>query len=687
MSGAIAAGDDPLIDDPEVTMSDPTNAAPPSDAAGVSGAGEGNGATQAFQAEVSRLLHLMVHAVYTEKDIFLRELISNASDACDKLRYEAIATPALLSDDTALQITLEPDAEARTLTIRDNGIGMSAQELADNLGTIARSGTRAFLEQASGAEAHKALIGQFGVGFYSAFMVADRLEVVSVKAGSDEAQLWSSDGANGFTVTPVEGDARRGVKRGTAVVLHLKDDADAFLEPHTLERIVRTYSDHILFPVLLAASTGDADGDEAAPEARGEANGEARQINTASALWQRAKADITEDEYKEAYRTVGGMFDEPALTIHYKAEGRQEYAVMLFVPKMRPFDLFDAERKGRAKLYVRRVFITDDAQLLPSYLRFVRGVVDSEDVPLNISREMLQNNPLVAQIRRAVTGRVLNELSGLAKRDAEAFEAVWDTFGAVMKEGLYEDFERREDVLKLARFRSTQGEGWRSLAAYVEAMPENQTEIYYLVGETLERVKASPQLEAAKARGVEVLLLTDPVDHFWTTAGLDFEGKPLRSLAQREVDLSGIAAAQGDDKAGSDEPEKDASAKDDAANATLIAGLKNALDTAVSDVVASKRLVDSAACLVAPAGAHDRGLEKLLSRQERGEVSKPVLEVNLGHALLKAAQAKHQAEDAAGLADIAGLLLDQAYVLEGEVPQDPAAFSARINRLVLAGLK
>src|SRR3954452_8067583 len=473
--------------------------------------------SQPFQAEVAELLHLMVHSVYSETDIFLRELISNASDACDKLRYEAIARPELTGDGEAPQIRIIPDKKASTLTVVDSGIGMDRQELIDHLGTIARSGTRAFVQKLSEAKDGSGLIGQFGVGFYSAFMVADRIVVISRRAGSDEVWTWTSSGGAGFEVAPAsEEDAKR-VTRGTEIVLHLKDDAKKYLETYEIERIVGAYSDNIQFPITLV------------PE-----EGEPRQINSASALWQRSKSELTADDYKQAYKSIANAFDEPAMTLHYRAEGRYSYAVLLFAPATKPFDLFEPSRKGRVKLYVRRVFITDDADLMPAYLRFIRGVVDSEDLPLNLSREMLQNNPQLAQIRKAVTGRVIGELEQLADKDVENFDKIWDAFGSVIKEGIYEDFERREKLLALARFTTTSGER-RSLKQYVEDLKENQTEIYFLVGDSIERLKSNPRLEAAKARGVEVLLLTDPVDAFWTSARLEFDGKPLKSLSQGDI--------------------------------------------------------------------------------------------------------------------------------------------------------
>jgi molecular chaperone HtpG len=613
-----------------------------------------------FEAEVSRLLHLMVHSVYTEKDVFLRELISNASDACDKLRYEAIARPELVGDDARFAIRIETEKEAGRLVIADNGIGMNETELAENLGTIARSGTRAFLERLGKDGENSALIGQFGVGFYAAFMVADHIEVLSRKAGEDAVWLWASDGANGFTIEPApESEAAR-VPRGTRITLHLKEDSRAFLDNYEIERIVKTYSDHILFPVELIGADG-------AP----------KQLNSASALWQRSRSEVKPEEYTEAYRSLSGQLDQPALTVHYKAEGRQSYAALLFVPTQRPFDLFDVERKGRVKLYVKRVFITEDAALLPGYLRFVRGVIDSEDVPLNISREMLQNNPAVAQIRRAVTTKVIGELEALAGKESQKLNEIWETFGQVLKEGIYEDFERRDQLLKIALFRTTAGDGWRSLGDYVAAMREGQTEIYYLVGESLDRLKSSPQLEAATARGVEVLLLPDPVDAFWTTASPKFEGKALKSLSQGDIDLSAIPLKEEAAKAKSDSP-KDVG--------DLISSLKAALGDEVDDVKVSQRLVSSPACLVATAHGPDRTLERLLQRQQRGINVKPVLEINPGHPLIAALDRARLATDQLVVDDLAHLLLDQARIVEGELPTDPARFTERLNRYLVAGL-
>jgi molecular chaperone HtpG len=611
--------------------------------------------SQPFQAEVAELLHLMVHSVYSETDIFLRELISNGSDACDKLRYEAIAAPDLIADGVPPKIRIVPDKKAGTLTVIDSGIGMDRQELIDNLGTIARSGTKSFLSRLTEAKDGAGLIGQFGVGFYAAFMVADRIVVTSRRAGTDQVWVWSSSGGSGFEIAPAsEEDARR-VVRGTEIALHLKPDAKKYLESHEIERIVGAYSDNIQFPIELQ------------PE-----EGEPRQINSASALWQRSKSEMTAEDYQQAYRAIAGAFDDPAMTLHYRAEGRQSYAVLLFAPSTKPLDLFEPARKGKVRLYVRRVFIADDAELLPAYLRFIRGVIDSEDLPLNISREMLQNNPQLGQIRKAVTGRVISELENLSEKEPEAFAKIWDAFGPVIKEGLWDDFERREKLLALTRFTTTSGEN-RSLKQYVETLKPNQTEIYYLIGESLDRLKSNPKLESATARGIEVLLMTDPVDAFWTSAPLEFGGKPFKSLSQGDVDFALIPLldAKSDDQK-----------QPDADEAATIAVIRDTLGARVSDVRASQRLTSSASCLVAGGQARDRALERLLMQQNRAAVTAPILEINLRHPLVAAVST---AKDAAK--DLSLLLLEQAQILDGELPEDPAGFAARLNRLVLQGLK
>jgi molecular chaperone HtpG len=448
-----------------------------------------------FEAEVSRLLDIVVHSLYSNKDIFLRELISNASDACDKLRYEAIAKPELLAGDAEFKVRLLTDNVRNVLTIADNGIGMNKADLIDNLGTIANSGTAKFLDAVSKSDNAKDvdLIGQFGVGFYSAFMVASQVDVLSKKAGEDQAWKWSSDGKGEYTVAEAEMEGH-----GTQITLHLTDEFKEFTEEYRLRHIVKTYSDHIGIPVVLMK----ADGDET--------------LNEASALWTRPKSEVTDEQYKEFYKHNSHAFDDPWKTIHYQAEGAIEYTGLLYLPTMRPFDLYDPQRKGHLKLYVRKVFITEGAdELLPPWLRFVSGVVDSQDLPLNVSREMLQHNPVLTKIKNGLTKKVLSELETAAKKDGEGFDKFWETFGSVVKEGLYEDQSNRDRILKIAKFRSTKGDGWTTLAEYVERMKEGQKAIYYISGEDIDALKRSPQLEGFAAKGIEVLLLTDPVDEFW----------------------------------------------------------------------------------------------------------------------------------------------------------------------------
>ena len=613
--------------------------------------------THAFEADVSKLLRMMVHSVYSDRDVFLRELISNAADACEKLRYEGIATPSLLGDDPQPRIRVLLDADQNRLTIEDNGIGMTAAEMGETLGTIARSGTKAFMERLA-AEAGKEgsqLIGQFGVGFYSAFMVASQVEVFSRRAGSDEAASWTSDGQGTYTIAPV--DLADAPTRGTRVVLHLMEDAKSYAERYTVERIIKAQSGHVPVPIMLFEKP-DADGVD---------------IADGAALWLKPKSEISEEDYADFYRRVAGQYDQPAHTVHYRAEGRYEYSVLTFVPETKPFDLFDPDRKGHIKLYVRRVFITDEAPILPRYLRFVRGLVDSADLPLNMSREMIQDSPVLGAIHKGVTGRLLGDLQKLADNDAEAYQRLWENFGPVLKEGLYEDFERREALLGLARFKSTtSGEGWRSLKDYVAQLKENQTAIYYATGSDLDRLSTSPQLEGFRARGIEVLLLPDQVDNFWTTMGVDYEGKPFKSVTQGGADLGLIPLVEGADKP--TEPEN-------AAVADFLAFAKTTLADAVSDVRASDRLTTSAVCLVAPESGMDRQLEKLLaSAGQLPTAALPVLEINPRHALI---QKLASSDDADGLkSDLAHLLLDQARIADGEQPTDARAFSDRLDRLM-----
>lgn len=615
--------------------------------------------TRGFEAEVARLLSLMVHSVYSNRDVFLRELISNGADACERLRMAALEEPELTAADPDFKITLSPDSAAGTLTVEDNGVGMDRSELVDNLGTIARSGTKAFLDSAGGDDAGSALIGQFGVGFYSAFMVASAVEVVSRHAGSDEAWRWRSDGKGTFTIEPVAAD--QAPARGTRVVLTFNEDAKAYAEQATIERVVNEYSAHVPVPIALNLGAGGAE----------------KTLADGSALWRKPKSEVTEEQYSEFSGYVGGIYGEPALTVHYKAEGRNEYSVLLFVPGTKPFDLFEPERKGRIRLYVRRVFITAEAEILPAWLRFVRGVIDSEDLPLNISREMLQKNPILEAIGKGVTTRVLSELDKLAADDKERFEKVWNEFGPVLKEGLYEDADRRDAIYKIARFKTTTSNGgWRSLADYIEALKPNQTAIYYALGDDENAVLASPHLEGFARRGVEVLILADPVDAFWVRTALGYEGKPFQSVTQGAADLDKIPLADGSE---------DEDAASDSAVATLAALFKQTLGDKVSEVRASSRLTTSAVCLVAPEGGFDRRLEKILEAGEQITArSAPVLELNPTHALIKAlaetstkgGEAKDAVEDAAII------LFGEARILEGETPDDPADHATRVGKLI-----
>jgi molecular chaperone HtpG len=627
---------------------------------------------QPFQADVAKLLHLMVHSVYSDKSVFLRELIANAADACERLRYEAIAEPALLGDDVKPRITLSIDAERKRLTVEDNGIGMSGEELGEALGTIARSGTKAFLDRIEEKQPddETALIGRFGVGFYSAFMVADRVEVLSRRAGTEAAWLWSSDGKGTFAISAAElADAPA---RGTRVVLHLMDDAKAYAERSTIERVVKAQSGHVPVPIAIVDKAG----------------GEPAEISDGAALWAKPKAEISAADYTDFYRSIAGQFDEPAATIHYRAEGRQDYTTLLFIPGARPFDLFDPDRKGRIKLYVKRVFITDDADILPRYLRFVRGLVDSADLPLNVSREKIQESPLLAAIRKGATHRVLTELERLADKEPETYAKIWETFGAVLKEGIYEDFERRDQMLALARFKTTasgasgvsgaSGGGWRSLKDYVGALKTNQTAIYYLAGDDLARLESSPHLEGFRARGVEVLLLPDPVDSFWVMPGVGFDGKPFKSVTQGAADLALI-------------PRTDTQAPPpaDVADAVkeFLTFVKTTLGDAVAEVRASERLTDSAVCLVAPDSGPDRALERILAGAGRlNAASKPILEVNPRHDIV-VALAKLGEADRAFKEDAAHLLFDEARVLDGERPADARQFSDRLGRVLGRGLR
>ncbi len=617
-----------------------------------------------FQAEVSRLLDIVAHSLYSEKEVFLRELVSNASDACDRLRYAALTQPELSADDPDLKVRLIADKEARTLIVADNGVGMNRDDLVENLGTIARSGTAAFMNQLSGdSKKDVSLIGQFGVGFYSAFMVAETVEVLTRKAGEAQGWRWLSDGKGAFTISEADG-----VARGTRVILHLRDGQDEYLEEHRLSGIVRKYSDHIAIPILFsAANTDEGDG--------------VKTLNSASALWMRSKNDITPEQYTEFYHHVGHSFDDPWLTMHWRAEGAIEYTNLLYVPTNRPFDLYDPKRAHRVKLYVKRVFITEEAEgLAPAYLRFLKGVVDTEDLPLNISREMLQHNPMLAKIRAGITRRVLSELNKKASdsESAAEYEKFWENFGAVLKEGLHEDYEHRDDLLKLLRLRSTHG-GLVSLEDYLGRMKEGQEAIYTISGDSVDTLLRSPQLEGFRAKGVEVLLLTDPVDEFWMPTVGQYKDKPFKSVTRGGADLGKI---QGDDK---DKAQEEKPADDKVGS--LIALFKLTLGDAVKDVRPSERLTDSPVCLVADETDMDMHLERLLKmhKQLKTDETKRILELNPTHPLIKRLTDRAGASDK-DMGEMAWLLLDQARIVEGETLPDPAAFARRLSAMMEKGL-
>ncbi len=615
-----------------------------------------------FQADVARLLELMTHSVYSERDIFLRELVSNSADAIEKLRFEAVANEGLAAQAGAPLVTIALDKEARTLTVADNGVGMSREDLVAALGTIASSGTRAFLddlEAKGGADKGGSLIGRFGIGFYSAFMVADHIEVATRRAGAAEAFLWTSEGKGSFQIAPLAAEDAPAV--GTRVTLHLNAESDEFLEPYRIEQILREHSGAIAIPIDLVEEKGK----------------EPRRLTDGVALWTRPKSEIGEQDYKDFYQQISGQFDEPALTIHWRAEGRTEYTVLAFAPGSRPYDLFDPQRKSRSKLYVRRVLISREADILPSWLRFMRIVVDSADLPLNVSREMVQNNPIIGAIRKAIGTRVLKELSDLAANDAEKFAAVWKNFGAVIKEGLHDDPVRRDEIFAIARFSTSQHQdGGRSLKDYVENLRPNQTAIYYITGDDKKRLASSPQLEGYRAKGIDVLLLDDPVDAFWVTSAVGYDGKPFKSVTQGAADIDAVPAPEG-----SETPPAKASAD----VALLTAVLKETLAEHIDDVRVSTRLRESPACLIANDHGFDLQLARMLQESgNKGAFGKPVLEINPSHEAVLALAQKAKA-DRAGAEDGLWLLLDTARIADGEAPIDAAAFAKRVAALLAKG--
>jgi len=615
--------------------------------------------TMQFDAEVGKVLQLVIHSLYTNKEIFLRELISNASDALDKLRYEAVTNDALLKKDPELKIRIYLDEEAKTITIADNGIGMSRDELIHNLGTIARSGTQNFMQQIAGKDKDALqLIGQFGVGFYSAFMVADKVTVVSRKAGEAQAFAWESAGEGNYTVAEGPGDS---INRGTKITLHIREDAKEFLDKHRISHIVRVYSDHIALPIELV-----------------EKDGKAEVLNTASALWLKAKAKITEQQYEEFYHHTAHAGDKPWMVLHNKAEGAIEYTNLLFIPSVKPFDLFHPERRTRVKLYVKRVFITEEnLKVIPAYLRFLRGIVDSEDLPLNISRETLQDNAILQKIKKSITKKVISELKKKASAEPDEYIKFWENFGAVFKEGLCEGMEDQGAIMEVCRFHSTNDSAkYTSMEEYISRMKEGQENIFYLIGDDYEALAENPLLEGFKQKGIEVLLLTDNVDDFWTTVVFDYKGKQLKSITRSGIDLSKIKTPEAEEKKENAAPEKDI--------ATFIAFCKTTLGDKVKDVRTTGKLADSPACISAEEGGIDIRFEKFLAEQHQipGRQAK-VLEINPEHPVIaKLAEKLVKTGASDEIKDAVFLLLDQALVIQGENISDAGGFSRRVNRLL-----
>ncbi|MGV6859094.1 MAG: molecular chaperone HtpG [bacterium] len=616
-----------------------------------------------FQTEVNQLLNLMIHSLYSNKEIFLRELVSNASDACDKLRFEALSNDSLMEGDADLNIKLSYDKEARTVTIADNGIGMTREEVIDHIGTIAKSGTGEFLKKLTGDETKDAhMIGQFGVGFYSSFIVADKVDLYTRKAGIEksEAVHWESAGEGSYSIETIEKEGR-----GTEIVLHLREGEDEFLNDYRLKEIIHRYSDHIPVPVMMEKT-----------EEEGEATGEWEQVNKASALWTRPKSELTDDEYKEFYKHVAHDFEDPLAWVHSRVEGRQEYTSLLYIPSRAQFDLYEPKQTTGIKLYVQRVFIMDDTEhLMPRYLRFVRGVIDSNDLPLNVSREILQGNRLVEGMRAASVKKVLGMLESIAKNEPEKYATFWEQFGQVLKEGTVEDPSNREQILRLMRFASStqdSSEEKVSLEDYLSRVKEGQDKIYYITADNYNAAKHSPHLEVFEKKGVEVLLMSQRVDEWMMSQIFEFDGHSFQSVAKGELDLGDVS---------SDDDEDTDSAEDSQEVTALVEKVKKALDGRVEDVRVSHRLTRSPSCIVL--NEHDMAMYMQQLLKQAGQevpVSKPILEVNIEHPIVK--QLEKEADDAK-FADWAALLLDQAVLAEGGALEDPASFVGRMNDILL----
>ena len=613
-----------------------------------------------FQTEVSQLLKLMINSVYSEKEVFVRELVSNASDACDKLRYLATTKEKLIQDDPDLKIRIQINKKENSISFIDNGIGMNKKDLIENLGTIARSGTAQFIKEMSESKTKDlSLIGQFGVGFYSAFMVAAETQVTARKAGENKIWIWKSDGESNFTIEETEDLNLLESNRGTKIDLTLSKESKDYLDKIKVEDIIRRYSDHISIPIFV---TDGSEKKDDTPEP----------VNSASAIWTRPKNKITKEQYKEFYNHVGQMFDDPWMISHYKAEGKIEYTVLNFIPSTKPFDLYDPARENRLKLYVKKVFITDNCpELIPPYLRFLRGIIDSEDLPLNISREMLQNNPVVTKIRNTLVKRTISDLKKKLTADRQSYEEFWNNFGPVLKEGIYEDFERKNSLLEIALFKNLKSDKFVSLDEYIETMPKKQKSIYFITGDSYENIVNSPIIEGYKSRDINVLILDDPVDSFWTSTTPSFKEKDLKSVTRGADDLESMDGKKKDEK----------DKKEDKSADPLIILLKDKLKDKVKDVRTSSRLTDSPACLVSDESAMDPQLEKILQQhnQLNQGVSLKIMEINPNHKLIKKLTKMSKSKDSLGkVEDVALLLYEQSRIVEGDKPSDPIAFSKKL---------
>ena len=622
-----------------------------------------------FEADTGKILDIVINSLYSEREIFVRELISNASDAIDKKKYLALTNKSINDTSDPFEIKIEVNSKENTIKISDNGIGMDEEDLINSLGTIARSGTKAFLEQFNKSKDDKKedvnLIGQFGVGFYASFMVADKVEVLSKKAGTDKSWKWISDGKSGYNIEKGEK-----TNSGTELILHLKKDAKEFLEGTRIQFVVRKYSDHISYPVkMLEVSKKDA---------------KEETINEASALWTRAPKDIKEKQYEDFFSHIGAGFGKPLLTMHNNTEGTVSYTNLLCIPSSKPFDLFNPDRKSSLKLYINRVFITDKCDnLIPAYLRFVKGIVDTQDIDLNVSREMLQNNPAVAKISKSLVGKILRELKKIADKDKAKYTQFWNEFGQVLKEGLYEDLERKDTLLELARFSNNENDDLISLEDYVNAMDKNQKDIYYIAADTKSQALSSPHLEGFKSKGIKVLVMADPIDQFWLSMAGQFKEKNFVSITQGEIDLDNIKSDKKDSK------NKDTKKDDvDKKFTNLIAHLKASLGQNVKDIRLTSKLTDSPACLVADKGDMDVAMENLMKQRDPNYQGAPrILEINPEHALVEKMNKLLSDKKHNNLVDDAGtLLFEQARMMEGKLPSDPTKFAKIMNNFLVKGV-